>query len=160
MSNRILKASPDQVRVNLDIDQTGLETYARTGDDLIINLSTGDQITVQDFYVPASDGSLHSIVYSNDMMVEGDPTAAAGLGAGFSEEGIAVAALGALGLAALAAGGGGGGDNDDDDGKNDGDNTPPVAKDDSGTVESGGAVTVNVMENDADADGDDLTIDQ
>ncbi|MBU2888393.1 BapA/Bap/LapF family prefix-like domain-containing protein, partial [Celeribacter halophilus] len=132
MSNRILKASPDQVRVNLDIDQTGLETYARTGDDLIINLSTGDQITVQDFYVPASDGSLHSIVYSNDMMVEGDPTAAAGLGAGFSEEGIAVAALGALGLAALAAGGGGGGDNDDDDGKNDGDNTPPVAKDDSG----------------------------
>ncbi|WP_417240345.1 Ig-like domain-containing protein [Celeribacter halophilus] len=113
MSNRILKASPDQVRVNLDIDQTGLETYARTGDDLVINLSTGDQITVQDFYVPASDGSLHSIVYSNDMMVEGDPTAAAGLGAGFSEEGIAVAALGALGLAALAAGGGGGDDDDD-----------------------------------------------
>jgi len=116
MSNRILKASPDQVRVNLDIDQTGLETYARTGDDLVINLSTGDQITVQDFYVPASDGSLHSIVYSNDMMVEGDPTAAAGLGAGFSEEGIAVAALGALGLAALAAGGGGGDDDDDDGG--------------------------------------------
>ncbi|MDO6512477.1 Ig-like domain-containing protein, partial [Celeribacter halophilus] len=40
------------------------------------------------------------------------------------------------------------------------DNTPPAAKDDSGTVESGGSVTVNVMENDADADGDDLTIDQ
>ncbi|WP_417255159.1 Ig-like domain-containing protein [Celeribacter sp.] len=116
MSNRILKASPDQVRVNLDIDQTGLETYARTGDDLVINLSTGDQITVQDFYVPASDGSLHSIVYSNDMTVEGDPTAAAGLGTGFSEEGIAVAALGALGLAALAAGGGGGDDDDDDGG--------------------------------------------
>ncbi|MDO6456000.1 Ig-like domain-containing protein [Celeribacter halophilus] len=114
MSNRILKASPDQVRVNLDIDQTGLETYARTGDDLVINLSTGDQITVQDFYVPASDGSLHSIVYSNDMMVEGDPTAAAGLGAGFSEEGIALAALGALGIAALAAGGGGGDDDDND----------------------------------------------
>ncbi|WP_417245685.1 Ig-like domain-containing protein [Celeribacter sp.] len=145
MSNRILKASPDQVRVNLDIDQTGLETYARTGDDLVINLSTGDQITVQDFYVPASDGSLHSIVYSNDMMVEGDPTAPAGLGAGFSEEGIAVAALGALGLAALAAGGGGGGG--DDDGDN-GDDTP-VLNDDFGIVEtSTNSVEGNVLAND------------
>ncbi|WP_417271883.1 Ig-like domain-containing protein [Celeribacter halophilus] len=145
MSNRILKASPDQVRVNLDIDQTGLETYARTGDDLVINLSTGDQITVQDFYVPASDGSLHSIVYSNDMMVEGDPTAAAGLGAGFSEEGIAVAALGALGLAALAAGGGGGGDDDDSD---DGDDTPVLNDDEDFVDTSTNRAEGNVLAND------------
>ncbi len=145
MSNRILKASPDQVRVNLDIDQTGLETYARTGDDLVINLSTGDQITVQDFYVPASDGSLHSIVYSNDMMVEGDPTAAAGLGAGFSEEGIAVAALGALGLAALVAGGGGGGDNDDDDGSEE---AFIVNNDDDFVETSTNKATGNVLDND------------
>ena len=87
-----IQAGPE-ISVKIDVMRDEVLRYSKSGDNLIIDLKSGDQIVVNDFYTFAENQSLHSLVFGDGTAsgVTGDPATAAGLGMGFSEEGVAAA---------------------------------------------------------------------
>ncbi|PHQ69585.1 MAG: hypothetical protein COB97_07190, partial [Paracoccus sp.] len=79
--------------------------YAKSGDDLIVQLHSGDEVLVQGFYQPDANGMAHKLVLGDGTVILADGTdeEELGLGAGMVGADAAVAGLGAAGVAAVAA---------------------------------------------------------
>ncbi|MCK5501332.1 MAG: BapA prefix-like domain-containing protein, partial [Tritonibacter mobilis] len=113
--DKVISAGND-IGVRVDTMRTDVLRYVRSGDDLVIKLKTGDQITVSEFYTPAENGSFHSLIFADGTEAEFEQGAegSAGMAGALGGAGIAaLAGLGVLGAAALA----------NDDGDNDVDPT-------------------------------------
>ena len=62
MANTTIQAG-SELGINIPAEKAAVLNYTKTGDDLLVHLKGGDVITVKDFYVPAPDGSLNSLVF-------------------------------------------------------------------------------------------------
>ncbi|NKX41481.1 BapA prefix-like domain-containing protein, partial [Rhodobacteraceae bacterium R_SAG2] len=69
MANTVLQAGP-QISIPINALQSDIARYSRRGDTLTIQLKNGDTITVNDFYKPAADGSLHSLTLRDNTNVD------------------------------------------------------------------------------------------
>ncbi|WP_043770885.1 BapA/Bap/LapF family prefix-like domain-containing protein, partial [Roseivivax isoporae] len=112
MAEQVIQAGPE-IGIRIDAMREDISRFSRTGEDLIVDLRNGDRILVRDFYTPAENNSLHSLIL-------GDSTEAGVVGtlddadSTFGqEEQIALAGLGAAGLGLALSGGDDGGDDDD-----------------------------------------------
>ena len=107
MANTALQAGP-QISIPVDALQSDIARYSRQGDMLTIELKNGDTITINDFYKPAQDGSLHSLTLrdNTNVDIQGEPEEEL---SPEDQAGLAAAGLAGLGLAMSGGGGGGGG---------------------------------------------------
>ena len=64
MVDRTIQAG-SEIGVQVDAVRDQVLRYLRTGDDLVVELKAGDRILVEDFYVPAENGSLHSLIFAD-----------------------------------------------------------------------------------------------
>lgn len=141
--------------VELHVERSDIAQYARSGNDLVITLNSGEVITLKNFYVTDAEGASQLVLAESDgaLWWIADPTGAATyesiastdvlLAASGSDAGGAAVwpwVLGGLAVAggiavAAGSGGGGGGGGDDDNNVNPGnpgnpntpDTTPPDA---------------------------------
>ena len=143
--------------VELHVERSDIAQYARSGNDLVITLNSGEVITLKNFYVTDAEGASQLVLAESDgaLWWIADPTGAATyesiastdvlLAASGSDAGGAAVwpwVLGGLAVAggiavAAGSGGGGGGGGDDDNNVNPGnpgnpnpntpDTTPPNA---------------------------------
>ncbi|MDR9891583.1 Ig-like domain-containing protein [Pseudenterobacter timonensis] len=121
--------------IKLHVDRADIARYARSNNDLVITLHSGETITIKNFYVADGQGASHLVLEESDgalWWVEEPATAAqyesiASTDVLLAEAGseavggaavwpwVLGAAAVAGGVAIAASGGGGGGDDDDDD---------------------------------------------
>ena len=133
--------------VELHVERTDISHFARSGNDLVVTLHSGEVITLKNFYVTDAQGVSQLVLEESDgalWWIE-DPTGAATyesiastdvlLAASGSDAGGAAVwpwVLGGLAVAggiAIAAGTGGGGGGDDDDNSNPGNPGTPTDPD-------------------------------
>jgi len=123
--------------VELHVERSDIAQYARSGNDLVITLNSGEAITLKNFYVTDAEGASQLVLEESDgaLWWIADPTGAATYesiastdvllaAAGSDTGGAAVwpwvlgglAVAGGIAVAASSGGGGGGGGGDDDNG--------------------------------------------
>ncbi|HED6264720.1 TPA: BapA prefix-like domain-containing protein [Enterobacter bugandensis] len=132
--------------VELHVERADVSHFARSGNDLVVTLHSGEVITLKNFYVTDAQGVSQLVLQESDgalWWIE-DPTGAATyesiastdalLAASGSDAGGAaiwpwalggIVAAGAIAAVASSSGGGGGGGGDDDDGNNNNPNPNP-----------------------------------